>query len=90
MTADLTTQVRTAIATLGPMVENPVITNTPESRVLFDMLHLTDDEVVLRHWDLPLSEALLLLTGAVDGAHYVMQLSRLADERGRRARRRRR
>ena len=80
-TAATLAQLRTVLATLGPMVENTVITNTPEPRVLFDMLHTSDDSVSVRHWDLTVPEALLLLTGAIDGANYVMQLKDIADER---------
>lgn len=74
-------QVRTALAILGPTVKNPVITNTPEPRVLFDMLHLSDEGNTVRHWDLTVPDALLLLTGAIDGANYTMQLMAMADER---------
>jgi hypothetical protein len=83
-------EVRTALAILGPMAENAVVTNTPEPRVLFDMLHLSDDGTKVRHWDLPVGEALLLLTGAIDGANYTMQLVAMGEERTRRTRRTRR
>lgn len=76
-------QVREAFAILGPTVENAVITNTAEPRVLFDMLHLADEGNTVRHWDLTPAEALLLLTGVIDGANYVINLQQLADERER-------
>lgn len=83
MPADVLAQVREALTILGPTIENAVITNTAEPRVLFDMLHLADGGNIVRHWDLTPNEALLLLTGVIDGANYVINLQRLADERDR-------
>jgi hypothetical protein len=82
-TTDPVAEVRMLFAILGPTIENAVITNTTVPRVLFDMLHLGDAGPEVRHWDLTVPDAVLLLTGVVDGANYVMQLQQLADERER-------
>lgn len=83
MTTDTITQLRELLAVVGPMVENPVLTDGPEPRVEFDSLHLGDEGPKEHHWDLSVPEALMLLTGLVDGANYVMSLQLMAAERDR-------